>query len=69
MDKGAELGAVCTAEVLCQPGEGGVPVPAEVVITGDLTPEQKTALSHMAEEDLGITAAHQRYREGEEAVP
>ena len=69
VDKGAELGAVCTAEVTCRPGEGGIPVPAGAVITGDLTSQQKAILSRMAEEELGIDPARQSYHRGEEAVP
>ena len=62
VDKGAELGADCRAEVICQRGEGGVPIPARVTVTGSLTPGQKEALIRYVGEELGIDREYQIYR-------
>ena len=62
VDKGAELGADCRAEVTCQTGEGGVPIPTRVTVTGNLAPGQKEALSRYVGEELGIDREYQIYR-------
>lgn len=54
VDKGEALGADCTAQVTCTPGEGEVPVPTQATVTGDLTPAQQEAMSRYLEQELGI---------------
>lgn len=61
-DKGRQLGADCTAQVTCDLAEGGVPVPTGVTVTGQLTPEQKTALSRYMDQELGLPREVQLYR-------
>ena len=51
VDKGEALGADCTAQVTCTPGEGDV--------TGDLTPAQQEAMSRYLEQELGIPSQGQ----------
>lgn len=60
-DKGKQLGAACAAQVTCTAGEGGVPVPEAVTVTGTLTPAQKAALSDYLEEELGIPRQAQTF--------
>ena len=57
VDKGEALGADCTAQVTCTPGEGEVPVPTQATVTGDLTPAQQEAMSRYLEQELGIPPA------------
>ena len=54
VDKGEALGADCTAQVICTPGEGEAPVPTQATVTGDLTPAQQEAMSRYLEQELGI---------------
>lgn len=54
VDKGEALGADCTAQVTCTPGEGEVPVPTQATVAGDLTPAQQEAMSRYLEQELGI---------------
>lgn len=65
VDKGKQLGADCAAQVVCTLGEGEVPVPTRVTITGTLTQEQKKALSIYLEEEMGIPWEAQIYRSEE----
>ena len=64
MDKGREQGAEVTASVTCVTDDNGVPVPRRAVITGELTPAQREALTAILDRDLGIPAGSQTYREG-----
>lgn len=64
-DKGEQLGAACAAQVTCTAGEGGVPVPEAVTVTGTLTPAQKAALSDYLEEALGIPRQAQTFHSEE----
>ncbi len=61
VDKGAELGLACTAQVLCAAGEAGVPTPQRVTVSGSLSQSQKERLSQRIAEDLGIPREDQRY--------
>lgn len=65
VDKAAELGAACTAEVTCAEGENGVPTPVEAVVTGPLTPAQKQGLIRYLDRELGIAREYQRYQSEE----
>ncbi len=59
-EKAAQLGFSCQVQVTCRLRDG-VPFPAEVML--DIP--KNTALSQLIAEDLGIDAAHQRWRETE----
>ena len=59
VDKGEALGADCTAQVTCTPGEGEVPVPTQATVTGNLTPAQQEAMSRYLEQELGIPSQGQ----------
>lgn len=61
-DKAAELGIVCTAQVTCAADGEGVPVPASVVISGELRAEQMQALREMIGSDLNIPPEEQQYK-------
>lgn len=65
VDKGKQLGADCTAQVVCTPGEGEIPVPTQVTVTGDLTQGQKAELSTYLDQELGIPREAQIYRSEE----
>ena len=61
VEEAAALGAVCTAEVRCTPDENGVPIPAEAVVSGRLTPDQRAALSAGLSEALGLAPDRQTF--------
>ena len=54
VDKAAQLGASCTAQVACRQEEAGVFLPYEAQIQGELTPAQQEALAAALEEELAI---------------
>jgi stage III sporulation protein AF len=62
--QGALLGVECRATVTCQWQED-LPVPWEVELMGHWTEESQTSLSARIAEDLGISAEHQSYKEGD----
>lgn len=61
VDKGAELGLACTAQVECAAGEEGIPTPQRVTVTGPFTQSQKEALIQYITQDLGISREYQIY--------
>lgn len=63
VDKGQSLGFRCKAEVGVVLDGSGWPVPWETEISGTWTSEQKKALSRAVEEELGIPAQRQSFRE------
>lgn len=63
VDKGQSLGFRCKAEVGVALDGSGWPVPWETTIWGTWTQEQKKALSRAVEEELGIPAQRQSFRE------
>jgi hypothetical protein len=65
VDKAAQLGAACQAEVWCETGGDGVPLPAGVVVTGALTAEQWEELTRSLAEELGLDREDLRYEGGE----
>ena len=65
VDKGEQLGASCSAQVVRAPGEGELPVPIRATVTGQLTQGQKQDLSHYMEEELDIPREAQIYRNEE----
>ena len=67
VDKAAQLGITCQAQVVCEPDENGLPVPWKVGITGELTREEKESLARVVEGDLEIPRVRQEFYR-EEAV-
>lgn len=63
VDKGQSLGISCTAEVGVAVDSSGWPVPWEATVSGEWTQAQKKALSQAVEEELGIPAQRQSFRE------
>ena len=63
VDKGQSLGFSCTAEVGVALDGSGWPVPWEAAVSGTWTAQQKKALSQAVEEELGIPAQRQSFRE------
>ncbi len=63
IDKAAQMGIVCQAEVLCRAeGEDWYPCPVSVTVTGMLNDAQRERLSRMIEADLAIPAQAQSYQ-------
>jgi stage III sporulation protein AF len=54
-ERAAQLGADCSAQVTCAPGENDVPLPREVTVTGDLTQAQRASLEETITQDLGLS--------------
>ena len=65
VDKAANLGAVCQAQVECEPGEGGVWLPCSARITGQLDDGQRGELTAAIQNELGIVPERQVYAGGE----
>ena len=66
LDKATALGADCqSVTVTCELGEGEMPYPSAVTVSGALTQGQRSALSKVIEADLGIPAARQSFESGE----
>lgn len=65
VDKAAQLGAECSARVVCTAGEGGTWLPWSAEISGELTGEQQKALEKILAEELDIPAERQGYTGGE----
>ncbi len=63
VDKAGELGISCQTEVTFAYDEDGMPYPWEVTARGTWTQEQRQALAHMLEEDLGVPPQRQTYEE------
>lgn len=63
VDKAEELGISCQTEVTFAYDEDGMPYPWEVTARGTWTQEQRQALAHMLEEDLGVPPQRQTYEE------
>jgi len=65
VDKAEDLGAQCTARVICASGEGGVWLPWQAEITGELTQQQREQLEELIHTELGIPPQRQSYTGGE----
>ena len=63
VDKGQSLGFSCRVEVEVAEDGSGWPVPWQAEISGEWTAQQKKALSQAVEEELGIPAQRQSFRE------
>ena len=64
VDKAAQMGLTCTAQVSCRM-EGELWVPEEVKIQGALSTEDRERLGSCIQEDLGIPSHRQIYEGGE----
>lgn len=67
-DKAAELGVVCRAEVVCEPTEEGIWLPAAVRIWGDFSDVEQSRMTELLERQLGVLAENQSYLIAGEAV-
>lgn len=65
VDKAAELGAVCRAQVTCTAGEAGTWIPHRAYITGQLEENHRTKLTAAIQSELGIAPECQEYAGGE----
>ena len=66
VDKAAQMGAVCTAQVTCQLGEDGAFLPWSAAVQGSFTPQQQEELARILEEELAIPRARQSFPTKEE---
>lgn len=66
VDKAAETGAVCTAEVECTVTEDGIYLPERVRISGQFEAAQRSRLSEQIEQELGVPVQRQHFTGGEE---
>ena len=66
VDKAAQMGAACTAQVTCQLGEDGVFLPRSAALQGSFTPQQQEELARILEEELAIPRARQSFPTKEE---
>lgn len=66
VDKAAQMGAACTAQVTCQLGEDGVFLPRSAAVQGSFTPQQQEELARILEEELAIPRARQSFLTKEE---
>ena len=65
VDKAAQMGIACSAQVHCCQGEGNVWLPVRVRISGQLTQKQRQQIQQMISADLGIDASMQEFAGGE----
>lgn len=61
VDKAAQMGAACTAQVTCQLGEDGIFLPQSAAVQGSLTPRQQEDLARILEEELAIPRDRQSF--------
>ena len=66
VDKAAQMGAACTAQVTCQLGKDGVFLPQSAAVQGSFTPQQQEDLARILEEELAIPRARQSFLTKEE---
>lgn len=66
VDKAAELGLICRAQVTCVAGEGGTWLPHRAYITGQMEEEGRIKLMAAIQSELGIVPECQVYAGGEE---
>lgn len=67
VDKAAEMGVACTAEVSCREGEEGLLIPDGTEVTGRLTDTEQSALTQLIWTDLGVPEERQVYYVEEES--
>ena len=61
VDKAAQMGAACTAQVTCRLGADGVFLPQSAAVQGSFTPQQQEELARILEEELAIPRARQSF--------
>ena len=66
VDKAAEWGLTVTAEVECAASEDGLYLPCRAEVAGPLSQADRSRLTGMIREDLGIPEEGQTYHTGEE---
>lgn len=66
VDKAAELGLVCSAQVECRRTEEGIYLPDRAEVAGSLSESGRAELTRIIAEDLGIPGQAQRYISEEE---
>ena len=66
VDKAAQMGAACTAQITCRLGEDGVFLPQSAAVQGSFTPQQQEDLARILEEELAIPRARQSFLTKEE---
>ena len=65
VDKAAQLGLSCQAQVTCQAGSDGTWEPWSAHLTGQWTQEEREQLSQVLESELNIPSDRQSYGGGE----
>ncbi len=65
VDKAAQLGAVCTAQVECREEDQGVYLPDRVWISGELSQAQWEELAGVLGQELGLPQEALTYAQGE----
>ena len=64
VDKAAQLGVSCQAQVTCRvQGEQAAPLPWRATVTGRFTQPQREQLAQVLEQELGIPPERQRFEE------
>lgn len=63
VDKAAQLGLTCTAQVECQADEDGLFLPVQTRVSGLLSEAGRTQLAQAIQEDLGVPPEGQIYIE------
>ena len=66
VDKAAEFGLDCTAQVTCEAAEDGLCLPVRAEVTGPLSQADQDRLTQLLQEELGIPAEGQVYHIEEE---
>ena len=61
VDKAAEFGLDCTAQVTCEAAEDGLCLPVRAEVTGPLSQTDQDRLTQLLQEELGIPAEGQVY--------
>lgn len=64
-DKAEDLGIACSVAVETRAGEDGYPVPYQVTVAGELSQQQRQALTRRIEADFAIPAERQIYQKAE----
>lgn len=65
-DKAAELGITCAVRVVYHYGEDGETWPESVVVTGDLTQEERSRVARLLEAELAIRQENQTFERTED---
>lgn len=63
VEKAADMGITCQAEVSCREGADGLQIPSQVIITGQLDTDDINQIARMIERDFAIPREDQIYQE------